>query len=162
MMMLLPTPTSTPCSPPFSSPSHRNLPSVVAASDRADDAGGLVTSHEVHPHDVLLTHQAELPSSKKQAGNYHYTMLVRENLDRHRQLSAVPRHQQLLCRSLVLAVRAQDPPGRFLVPSSQQPLDDDDAENVPSLWVSVDDAIATEATGRMFAEEQAANSKAMS
>jgi hypothetical protein len=156
MMMLLPSTTATPCSPSISHPSERLLPAVVA-SDRDDD--GFVASADVHPHDVLLLasssssskHEAAPTKKKKHAGNCHYEMLVRENLDRHHQLSSVPRHQQLLCRSLVLAVRAQDPPGRFLAQSHTW---DGGKGDVPR-WVSVDDAQATEATARMFEEEAA-------
>jgi hypothetical protein len=151
MMMLLPSTTATPCSPSISHPSERILPAVVA-SDRDDD--GFVASADVHPHDVLLLSSSKLEAAQtkeRHAGNCHYKMLVRENLDRHHQLSSVPRHQQLLCRSLVLAVRAQDPPGRFLAPSHSW---DGGKGDVPR-WVSVDDAQATEATARMFEEEAA-------
>jgi hypothetical protein len=157
-MMLLPSTTATPCSPSISHPSERLLPAVVAL-DRDDD--GFVASADVHPHDVLLLSSSSkleaAQNKKKHAGNCHYKMLVRENLDRHRQLSSVPRHQQLLCRSLVLAVRAQDPPGRFLAQSHSWDGGKGDGD-VPH-WVSVDNAQATEATARMFEEEERATAQ---
>mmetsp|Transcript_3527 Transcript_3527/g.6739 ORF Transcript_3527/g.6739 Transcript_3527/m.6739 type:complete len:655 (+) Transcript_3527:199-2163(+) len=89
-----------------------------------------------HPHDVLCGRGG---ATNNHLGNSHWRMLVSTNKELY--VTLPKRQKQLLSRSIVLAVRSQNPPGRFLQRDAQS-----------DLWYDVGDARATEKTSQALRE----------
>ena len=89
-----------------------------------------------HPHDVLCGRGG---ATNNHIGNSHWRQLVQANKELYLKLPK--RQKQLLSKSIVHAVRSQNPPGRFL---QKHPQTD--------LWYDVGDNRALEKTSQALRE----------
>jgi hypothetical protein len=91
---------------------------------------------EPHPHDVLCGRGG---GTNAHVGNSHWRMLVAANKQLY--ITLPKRQKMLLSRSIVNAVRSQNPPGRFL-----------QKDNKSNLWFDVGDQRAQEKTSQALRE----------
>jgi hypothetical protein len=89
-----------------------------------------------HPHDVLCGRGG---GTNNHVGNSHWRMLVAANKQLY--VTLPKRQKMLLSRSIVNAVRSQNPPGRFLQKEAKS-----------DLWYDVGDQRAQEKTSRALRE----------
>ena len=89
-----------------------------------------------HPHDVLCGRGG---GTNSHVGNAHWRMLVAANKQLY--ITLPKRQKMLLSRSIVNAVRSQNPPGRFLAKDSKS-----------NLWFDVGDQRAQEKTSQALRE----------
>lgn len=89
-----------------------------------------------HPHDVLCGRGG---GTNNHVGNSHWRMLVAANKQLY--VTLPKRQKMLLSRSIVNAVRSQNPPGRFL-----------QKDNKSELWYDVGDQRAQEKTSQALRE----------
>eukprot|EP00814_Leptocylindrus_danicus_P003624 CAMPEP_0116035154 /NCGR_PEP_ID=MMETSP0321-20121206/20130_1 /TAXON_ID=163516 /ORGANISM="Leptocylindrus danicus var. danicus, Strain B650" /LENGTH=482 /DNA_ID=CAMNT_0003511795 /DNA_START=393 /DNA_END=1841 /DNA_ORIENTATION=+ len=95
--------------PPVSSPHHQQ-PGPPAAPDESPSYNrgqGIVTPH---PHDVLCGRGG---ATNNHVGNANYRKLVNHN--KRLYITCPKRHKIIVSRSIVEAVRRQNPSGRFLI-----------------------------------------------
>eukprot|EP00523_Entomoneis_sp_CCMP467_P000476 CAMPEP_0168752902 /NCGR_PEP_ID=MMETSP0724-20121128/18645_1 /TAXON_ID=265536 /ORGANISM="Amphiprora sp., Strain CCMP467" /LENGTH=851 /DNA_ID=CAMNT_0008801205 /DNA_START=13 /DNA_END=2565 /DNA_ORIENTATION=+ len=111
-------------------------PPPLAASAAGGAAYPLKDIHYPHPHDVLCGRGG---ATNQHIGNSHWRQLVAANKELYLKLPK--RQKQLLSKSIVHAVRSQQPPGRFL---QKHPQTD--------LWYDVGDARALEKTSQALRE----------
>lgn len=89
-----------------------------------------------HPHDVLCGRGG---GTNAHVGNSHWRMLVAANKEMY--VSLPKKQKMLLSKSIVNAVRSQNPPGRFL-----------QKDNKTNLWYDVGDQRAQEKTSQALRE----------
>jgi hypothetical protein len=89
-----------------------------------------------HPHDVLCGRGG---GTNNHVGNSHWRMLVAANKQLY--ITLPKRQKMLLSRSIVNAVRSQNPPGRFL-----------QKDNKAGMWLDVGDQRAQEKTSQALRE----------
>ena len=89
-----------------------------------------------HPHDVLCGRGG---GTNAHVGNSHWRMLVQANKELY--VSLPKRQKMLLSKSIVNAVRSQNPPGRFLQKDTKT-----------DLWYDVGDQRAQEKTSQALRE----------
>jgi hypothetical protein len=89
-----------------------------------------------HPHDVLCGRGG---GTNNHVGNSHWRMLVAANKQLY--VTLPKRQKMLLSRSIVNAVRSQNPPGRFLQKEAKS-----------DLWYDVGDQRAQEKTSQALRE----------
>jgi len=92
--------------------------------------------HEPHAHDVLCGRGG---GTNNHIGNSHWRMLVAANKQLY--ITLPKRQKMLLSRSIVNAVRSQNPPGRFL-----------QKDGKTKLWFDVGDQRAQEKTSQALRE----------
>ena len=92
--------------------------------------------HAPHPHDVLCGRGG---GTNNHVGNSHWRMLVAANKQLY--VTLPKRQKMLLSRSIVNAVRSQNPPGRFLQKEAKS-----------DLWYDVGDQRAQEKTSQALRE----------
>lgn len=110
---------------------------VVRANDEVNNANDEAECiREPHAHDVLCGRGG---SVNKHPGNVIFRRVVEANKERYR--TSLVDHKALLSKSIVLAMRSQSPPGRFL---TRSPRGD--------KWVEVEDAKAVQKTSQALRE----------
>jgi hypothetical protein len=114
---------------------HTAYRNSLLAAGRAD--GGPETLNyeldpQIHPHDVLCGRDARANSH---IGNISWRALVQDNKSLYLSL---PMHQRwLLSQSIVMSIRSQNPPGKFLKKHGNS-----------ELWYDVGDKMAAELAAR--------------
>ena len=119
------------------STSIQKIPKMASAAPQVNYANyPLKDIPQPHPHDVLCGRGG---GTNNHIGNSHWRMLVAANKQLY--ITLPKRQKMLLSRSIVNAVRSQNPPGRFLQKDSKS-----------NKWFDVGDQRAQEKTSQALRE----------